>query len=52
MMDITKLPILDLFLYQEMIESLIEEVNEDEADHLESKLERIQQEILNRIDTI
>lgn len=52
-MDLTKLTVTDLFLYQEMLEQLIEDVeDESQADHLGEKLDRIQQELLNRLDTI
>lgn len=52
-MDLTKLTVTDLFLYQEMLSQLIEEAEDDsQADHLGEKLDRIQQELYNRLDTI
>jgi hypothetical protein len=52
-MDLTKLSVTDLFLYQEMLEQLLDDVdNETTEEILGAKLDKIQQELLNRIDTI
>ncbi len=52
-MDLTKLSLTDLLLFQEVLSVLIEDCEQPEAgDRLEEKFEKVQQELLNRIDTI
>lgn len=52
-MDLTKLTITDLFLYKELIYTIIED-NEGQVDEeeLNIKIEKIEAEILARVDSI
>lgn len=57
-MDLTKLSITDLFIYKETISAMIEHGEEDSAvteealEVLYAKLDKIDDEIYGRIDTI
>lgn len=54
-MDLTKLSISDLFIYKEAVLALIEQsdnASEETIEELYAKLDRLEDEIVNRIDSI